>query len=198
MVVTQQLDPDLDFRTFRVDDFGWGGLHVELTAIQSFFQGRVDLPDSTGIDVDATVSIDIETGLVTWILQTVNPTSGEAPSDALAGFLPPNNPRASARDSLHTRCGRRARRQPVRWSMLKPRLSLIRTSRSTRRPSLTRSIPVCQQHGAAATSQPARTGVHRALVRQHDEGGSALKSFDVFVSDDGGPFTTLLVCDVAQ
>ena len=193
VVVTQQLDPDLDFRTFRVDDFGWGGFRVELTAIQSFFQGRVDLPDSTGIDVDATVSIDIETGLVTWILQTVNPTSGEAPSDALAGFLPPNDSEGIGEGFVTYTV--RAKAHAPTGSMVDAQAEIVFDQNE---PIDTPPIFNTIDSGvptSAVQPLPASQREPEFMVLwsgADDEGGSALKSFDVFVSDDGGPFTTLL------
>ena len=128
-----------------MDDFGWGGLRVELPGNQPFFQGRVDLPDSTGIDVDVIVNIDVETGVATWILQTVDPVTGEAPSDALAGFLPPNNSEGIGEGFVTYTVRAKAPRQPLRWSMPRRRLSSIKTSQSTRRPYLIRSMRGCPQ-----------------------------------------------------
>ncbi|WP_342361882.1 CARDB domain-containing protein [Terrarubrum flagellatum] len=91
IVITQQLDSDLDFRTFRVDDFGWSGATYQLDGDQAFYSGRIDLTSTTGFFVDVTASVDVRTGVVTWTLTTVDPATGRAPADSTVGFLPPDD-----------------------------------------------------------------------------------------------------------
>lgn len=90
VVITQELDPDLNFNSFRVDDFGWGGLVFEVEADSPFYQERFDFTEEFGWFVDVVASIDVQTGIATWTISTIDPDTGEPPLDAQAGFLPIN------------------------------------------------------------------------------------------------------------
>jgi Subtilase family/SdrD B-like domain/Cadherin-like/Putative Ig domain/CARDB/Domain of unknown function (DUF4114)/Bacterial pre-peptidase C-terminal domain len=91
VIITQQLDEDLDWRTFRIDDFGWGDLYFDLPGDRPFHNERIDLTKDYGFYADVFASIDITTGLATWRIITIDPETGEAPLDAFSGFLPINN-----------------------------------------------------------------------------------------------------------
>ncbi|MBD2169240.1 DUF4114 domain-containing protein [Calothrix membranacea FACHB-236] len=91
VTITHPLDTDLDWRTFRLGSFGWGGLVFQVPENRSFYQQRIDLTEDYGFYVDVFASIDINKGEASWTITTIDPQTGEAPQDALAGFLPPNN-----------------------------------------------------------------------------------------------------------
>ncbi|MEL7420578.1 MAG: putative Ig domain-containing protein, partial [Cyanobacteria bacterium J06555_3] len=88
--ITQQLDSDLDFRTFRVGDFGFGDTLIDVPDNRSFYQTRLDLVEEKGIYLDVFAGIDIAKGEAFWELHSIDPETGEKPSDPLLGFLPPN------------------------------------------------------------------------------------------------------------
>ena len=48
VVVTQQLDSDLDWRTFRVDDFGFGDQLIEVTDGDEVGYGIIEYGVGTG------------------------------------------------------------------------------------------------------------------------------------------------------
>ncbi|MEF8730116.1 MAG: Calx-beta domain-containing protein [Accumulibacter sp.] len=91
VVVTQQLDRDLDWTSFRLGSFGWGDLRFDVPGDRPFYQARIDLSATRGFLVDVTAGIDIGTGLATWTLATIDPQTGEPTADVFAGFLPPND-----------------------------------------------------------------------------------------------------------
>jgi hypothetical protein len=47
--ITQKLDNDLDFRSFRLGAFGFGATFVDVPEGSAFYQGRLDLTSSFGI-----------------------------------------------------------------------------------------------------------------------------------------------------
>jgi hypothetical protein len=88
--ITQKLDSDLDFRTFRVGDFGFGDVFIDVPKNRAFYQTRPDLTATQGILVDVTAGVHTITGEAFWEFSSIDPTTGEAPTDPLKGFLPPN------------------------------------------------------------------------------------------------------------
>ncbi len=89
--IVQKLDPDLDIRTFRVDDFGWSGEVFAQNADRAYFLGRIDLTATKGYVVELLVLPDVTANTLTWLFTTIDPATGEPTSDARAGFLPPND-----------------------------------------------------------------------------------------------------------
>lgn len=88
--VTQQLDDDLDFRTFRVGDFGFGDVFFDVPDNRPVYQDRLDLTEQFGIFVDVFAGIDVTTGEAFWELSSIDPLTNELPENPLVGFLPPN------------------------------------------------------------------------------------------------------------
>src|SRR5262249_42791860 len=88
--VKMSLDPDLDSRTFRAGSFGFPGRSYTVPANSSFYQTTLDLVGDLGFDVDVTATVDVSTGVATWVFTTIDPSTGEIPADPTVGLLPPN------------------------------------------------------------------------------------------------------------
>ena len=88
ITVTQQLDPSLDWRTFRLTGFGFDNLSTTLSGGQAFYSALLDYSATKGYDVQVTAGVNVATGLVTWTFQTIDPTTGQAPADPQLGLLP--------------------------------------------------------------------------------------------------------------
>jgi Ca2+-binding RTX toxin-like protein len=92
ITVTQQLDADLDWRSFRLGSFNWGDISIQAPENSAFFSERIDLVSKYGVFVDVSASIDVRTGIASWELRSIDPSTGDTPIDPLKGFLPPNDP----------------------------------------------------------------------------------------------------------
>jgi len=96
VVVTDYLDTDLDWSTFRITEIGWGAYTVDVPADTAAYSTRVTIADyRPDVDkdwwVDVAVAIDYGTGLVEWTFRTLDPNTDDLPEDVLAGFLPVND-----------------------------------------------------------------------------------------------------------
>ncbi|MFN8038400.1 MAG: carboxypeptidase regulatory-like domain-containing protein [Acidimicrobiales bacterium] len=89
VVVTHQLDADVDRSTFALGDVGFGSTRIEVPEGRRTFDTTVPLA-GTPYAVAVTAGLDVDTGLVTWRFRTIDPTTGDLPTDPDAGFLPPN------------------------------------------------------------------------------------------------------------
>ncbi len=90
VVVTEQLDPNLDWRTFRLSSFDFGGQTYAIPDNSSFYQTTIDLTQQLGLEVNFTATIDESTGIATWTFTTIDPTTGEIPLNPTVGLLPPD------------------------------------------------------------------------------------------------------------
>jgi hypothetical protein len=89
--VTQQLDSDLDWSTFQLGGFGFGGQTYSIPAGRTNYHTVIDDRTSTGVYVDVLAQFDPLTGIVTWTFTSLDPATDDIPEgDPEEGFLPPN------------------------------------------------------------------------------------------------------------
>jgi hypothetical protein len=99
VVITDQLDSDLDWSTFKFTEIGFLDWQVELKPTQYFNveveDVQIDLSTYyTGAPViDLIVNVegtfDADTGQIEWKFHALDPITRQPPEDPLAGFLPP-------------------------------------------------------------------------------------------------------------
>ncbi|HNN82512.1 MAG TPA: tandem-95 repeat protein, partial [Accumulibacter sp.] len=211
VVITQILDPDLDPRTFRPDDFGWGDFRQELTVNRLQYSGRVDLTASRGYYVDVVASVDVPTATITWTLTTIDPATGEMPADASIGFLPVND---TVYDENHqvvvegTHRGEGFVSYTVRPKAGRPSGTRVDAQASivfdTQAPIVTPTIfatldsgrPSSQVAPLPASILPATGDATEFLVSwggNDESAGSAIADYTIYVSVDGGAFSIWLL-----
>ena len=90
VVVTQQLNPNLDLNTFQLGAIGFGSTVINVPAGRNSYSTQIDARATLGLFVDVTAGINLSTGLVTWTFTSIDPTTLDLTSNPLAGFLPPD------------------------------------------------------------------------------------------------------------
>ncbi len=93
--VDDQLDSNLDLSTLTLQDIGWGDQVLPAESDQPSYSNRVSIPDYRPGDarrwwVDVSAQTD-SAGLLKLVLRTIDPATGDLPTDPQAGFLPPND-----------------------------------------------------------------------------------------------------------
>jgi parallel beta-helix repeat protein len=92
IVITDELESDLDWRTFRLREIGFGNYRIPVPENRASFRTRLPLGEDLGnLTAEVSAGIDIATGKVTWTLTALDPRTGEQPTGALQGLLPPND-----------------------------------------------------------------------------------------------------------
>jgi RHS repeat-associated protein len=93
VLVTQKLNPNLDWTTFQFTSFNFGSSLNDVPAGLKHYQTTVSFhnPDGSPLNVRVTLDFNQQTGLLTATLDSIDPATGALPLDALAGFLPPND-----------------------------------------------------------------------------------------------------------
>ena len=86
--VTDQLDPNLDWNTFRFEEIGFLNWTVKLEPCQ-YFNIYVDTRPEMNLIVNVEGTFDPETGVINWTFRSLDPETLETPEDPMAGFLPP-------------------------------------------------------------------------------------------------------------
>jgi len=91
VIVTEQLDSNLDWNSFQLGDIGFGGFLVNVPAGHSSYQTVVNAVNALDLYVQVSANLDLNTGLITWTFTSLDPATLQPTSDPLAGFLPPDD-----------------------------------------------------------------------------------------------------------
>ncbi|MET0465387.1 MAG: T9SS type A sorting domain-containing protein [Chitinophagaceae bacterium] len=83
--------PRINASSLRLGGFGFGSYTFTVPDNQSHYTARLDCRDSLNVFVDVTAGIDVVKNEVFWIFRSIDPLTGQAPADALTGFLPVND-----------------------------------------------------------------------------------------------------------
>ncbi len=187
VVVTQQLDEDLDWRSFRVGDFGFGATWVSVEADRTFYSGRIDATDAIGVYVDAYVALDIHTGQVTFSLTAIDPTTGQMTMDPALGLLLPED---------GTGCGQgfftysiRPKDDVVTGTVIDAKATItFDTQPPIDTPEISHTLDADKPSASVElVDDVAITTAFTASWSAADApGGSGLAAVDVYVSDNGG------------
>ncbi|HNB45966.1 MAG TPA: putative Ig domain-containing protein, partial [Burkholderiaceae bacterium] len=94
--IITQIDPSLDIRTLSLGDLKLGDINVHLPAGRANFQGDFDFSASKGFVLRVSAGIDAATGVATWLLQAIDPDTGEVLHDVTRGLLARSGNPASA------------------------------------------------------------------------------------------------------
>jgi hypothetical protein len=188
--ITDQLDDRLDWSTLEVLAFGFNNTQVDmqdhphLSAITTTVSTD---PNPVRVQTD----LDPETGMFQWTARSEDAVTGELPEDPLAGFLPPNDDQHSGEGFVTFRI------EPLdSWVDAEPMTNEARIVFDTNEPIDTNTVtntldtmsPTSRVQSLPAETQGNTVSVHWS----GSDAGSGIATYDVFVSEDGGPFTQWL------
>jgi RHS repeat-associated protein len=197
--ITQQLDLDLDWRTFRLSDFGWGELIFDVPDNTAFYNQRIDLTEKLGFYVDVIAGIDITKGEAFWTLTTIDPATGEIPINPLIGFLPPDNPTTANPDGGlgdgFVNYTIKTKRDTSTGAVIDAKATIIfDTEEPIDTPAIFNTIDDSKPT-STVNALPTTATSEEFLVSwsgSDSTNGSALANFTIYISDNGAPFTPWL------
>jgi RHS repeat-associated protein len=186
IVITQQLDADLDPRTFRLTGFGFDDQQVTLPGNRAFLSQRIDLTETKGFFVDVTATVDVATGIITWTFDTIDPATGEAPLDPTIGLLPIND--ETHRGEGFVSYTVRPKAGVPTGTVIDAQARIIfDTEEPIDTPAIFNTIDSVKP-SSQVNALPAQTGETTFEVSwggTDDESGSAIADFTILVSRDG-------------
>lgn len=189
VVITDLLDTvNMDLSTLSLGPIAFGNKQVIPPIGVSTFAADVDLRPDKNLIVRITANLNPNTGLLTWRFASIDPATGNPPEDPLAGFLPPDvNPPEGDGSVLFT-------------VMPKKDLATGTTIRNKARivfdvnepidtpewfNTIDNSKPISNVLMLTASECASNVQVQWAGT---DE-GSGIASYNIYVSDNGSPFT---------
>ncbi|MBP7239472.1 MAG: hypothetical protein KBA14_04565 [Saprospiraceae bacterium] len=91
VLITIPIDDDINPFSFRLGAIGFGDKILEIPANVSSYQHRYDFSSDLGIMIDLTAGLDLPNNRFIWLMETIDPITGQPPIDPMAGFLPLND-----------------------------------------------------------------------------------------------------------
>lgn len=191
--ITQQLDPTLDWRSFRLGQLSFGDQLIDVPPNRAFFQSRLDLRTTHGIFLDVIAGVDVTTGLAFWQFTSVDPLTGGPPADPMAGFLPPNLLPPQGEGSVTYSIRPRAD-APTRSRIEAQARIVFDLEPPIDTPPVFNTLDSGVPDSAMQPLPPLAPEPLLALdwSGADDPGGSAVAGYDLFVSVDGRPLELLL------
>jgi RHS repeat-associated protein len=90
VVVSDPLPSNLDWSTVQLSQIQFNNVTINVPGGVQSYSNQVSVStDPNPVSVNA--SINTVTGVLSWTMQSIDPTTGGLPANPLAGFLPPNN-----------------------------------------------------------------------------------------------------------
>ena len=208
VMITDQLDPNLNWSTFQLTGIAWGDTILSIPVGRQFFETTVPMTyNGQTFDVQVEVGLHSSTGQVYATFQSIDPNT-ELPPNILTGFLPPEDGtgRGMAYISyvIEPKAGLPTGTQirNVAYISFDGSTSIATDQVSETDPSQG-SDPTKEALVTIDSAPPVSTMTALPTVEtttsfpvqwsgQDDAGGSGIASYNVFVAEDGGSFAPLV------
>ncbi len=208
VVVTDQIDPNLDWKTFALTGVGVGDNDIAIPPGSQHFQTTVDITENgQPIEVDIELMLNPQTGLATATFQSIDPST-QLPPDVLTGFLPPEDNTGRGKGYFTYIVAPKAglptgtQIRNVAAVVFDFNAPITTDQKDDHDPS--KGIDPDKQDLITIDAGPPSSRVAPLPAKetsanftvswsgQDDAGGSGIASYDVYLSDNGGPFVPFL------
>ena len=188
VTVTESLSASLNWATFQLGSLGFGGITVAVPPGRTSFSTQVDDRAAAGVYVDVSAAFNPQTGVVTWTFTAIDPTTLDQPANPLEGFLPPDQISPQGEGFVN---------YTVQSKAGDPTGTVFSASASV---VFDNNAPVVASPIKNTIDAVAPTSTVLALPADvlanfpvswsgtDDPNGSGIASYNVFASEDGGPF----------
>jgi RHS repeat-associated protein len=191
VVVTDQLDPNLDWSTLQLQTIAFNNVTISVpSGLQSYTKQTYVATDPNPVQVDA--ALNPVSGVVTWTITSIDPVTGQLVADPLAGFLPPDNANHAGEGYvtyvIRPKTGLAngiviTNQASVVFDVNTPILTPVVTN------TIDTVLPTSSVNALAAYTLGTNVVVSWS---GKDSGGSGIASYNIYVSANGGPWTAWL------
>jgi len=192
VVVTDQLDASkLDLSTFSLGLIGFGEQIVNVPPGLKSYNTDVDLRPAKNLIVRIQAALDSSTGVVTWKFISIDPTTNQATTDPLAGFLPPNKTGTEGEGSvLFTVMPKAGLASGTQISNKANILFDLNASLDTN--TFTNTIDNSNPSSRTSALTQAQSSIVFNVNWSGTDTGSGIRDYTVYVSENGGAYSVWL------
>lgn len=193
VVVTNTVDPtkfNLSALTFGPITFpGVPGVVPPAVPAQGLgtFSTQVDLNPTINLFVNVTASLDISSGLLTWTLQSIDPSTGLPPADPSVGFLPPGG-NGSVSFTVTTNPS-----LTTGTAVADEATVVFDTHGPISTPVWSNTIDITPPVSKVAGLPSTESTVSFPVAWSGTDVGSGIQSYTIYVSDSGAAYTAWLI-----
>lgn len=189
VVVTDNLDPDFDYTTFRFREFGWSELSIEAPEDSQGFETIVPYQNADGspLNVKVTAEFDIQTGQIVMTFDSQDPATGNTPFGAFDGFLQVEDGSGNGQGHFSYEVVQKSG-LPEGTEFNNIASIVFDLNEPILTPEVLHTIDLTSPSSSA--SSPAVSGSREFTVQLTgtDGSGSGVARYNVYRSVDGGPF----------
>jgi RHS repeat-associated protein len=203
--VTDQLDPNLDWTTLQLTSVSFGSNFIIIPAGLQHYETTVPIIENgQAINVRIDLNLNAATGVLSASFQSIDPTTGLPPANLLTGFLPPED--GSGRGigfftfTINPKTGLATGTQIRNVADVSFDQAQIISTDQVNDEDPSQGIDPNKQAlvtidatppTSTVATLPAHTNTTSFTVNWSgsDGAGPGIAGFNVFVSDNGGPFT---------
>jgi hypothetical protein len=198
-VIEDTLDPNIfDFSTFEFTRIGFLQWDMPLPGGQAI-DTRIDCRPEMNIAVEVTATFDPDTSKIKWWFHCIDPLTGDWPEDPMAGFLPPFNPETGFEIGwVEFKVKPKADRVSGTQILNQAFVEFDFAGDINDHPAPKEGPWINTIDAGVPTSEvddlPAEVPPEFAVSWSGDDdaGGSGIVNYDIYVSDNGGPFEVWL------
>ncbi len=191
--ILDPLDPSLNPGSVRLGSISFGDQVVDVPADSLTFQTELDLTLERGVFLEITAGVDATRGELLWLMRSVDPSTGEAPTDATLGFLPPDD--ASGQGSGWVEYTALPRPGVIALTVVENNARIrfdINAPLDTGTVLNTIDADAPQSHVEPLAEIQSQPTFPLSWSGADVDGGSGLAAFTIFVAVDDGPFAPLV------
>ena len=191
ITITQQLDSNLNWGTFQLGDVELGSLDVAIPAGVSSIDETLDERSALGVYVHVVAGVDANTGVATWTLTALDPTTMRIPSDPTLGLLPPDTSPPAGDGSVSYTI--QPKSSAATATVINAQASIVfDTNGAISTPQISDTLDVGRPT-STIQKLPAWSPANFTVSwsGQDDTGGSGIAGYTVYYSVDGGAYSPL-------
>ncbi|MDK2126935.1 putative Ig domain-containing protein, partial [Parachitinimonas caeni] len=189
--IVSQIDPGFDLGSLRLNDLKLGDINVHVPDNRSDFGGDFDFSDSHGFILRVSAGVDPASRTLSWLIQAIDPETGEVLKDATRGLLRPDAGQAQSRRGFVSYT-LQARDDLASGSRLRNQARLLFNGQP---PIDSEAPPVSLDAAAPRTTVQVASAANTAdgapqfdISWQAQDDASGVRHVTVYVSTDGGDF----------
>ncbi|HEY1685428.1 MAG TPA: RHS repeat-associated core domain-containing protein [Tepidisphaeraceae bacterium] len=188
VTITQQLDANLDWTTFQLGTIAFGSQTITVPTGLMSFNTTVSVSDTLSVNIVA--SFDEATGALTYTFTSIDPTTGDIPSGALDGFLPPDDAAGDGYGyvtyTINPKSGLST------GATINAQASIVFDNNAAiNTPNVLNTIDAVAPTSTIAALAATQSSANISLTwsGSDDAGGSGIANYQIYVSVDGGDYT---------
>ena len=190
VTIVTQLDPSLDPTTFQLGDIKVGGITIHVPTGQSTFSADLDFTSTLGFVLRVSAGIDLSQhpASVKWVIQAIDPLTGEPLTDPTRGLLMPND--ATGAGAGYVSWTAQLRPDVATGTLVSEQAAVVYDTRPPETTqTLTQAVDEVPPTTTLTATQVGTTNAYTVTYSVKDDpGGSGFAHVSLYVATDGGNY----------